>query len=64
MNLMGLFGKKNSATTNGSESDAGKNDDGIQLLEPMKFKWKEYPEMSANFFSRLTFLWMQPMFSR
>ena len=60
--IMGLFGKKKSATTNGSESDAGKNDDDIQLLEPMK--WKEDPEMSANFFSRLTFLWVQPMFSR
>ena len=32
-------------------------------IEPMKWR-DDDPELSANLFSRLTFLWIQPMFSR
>ncbi|KAL7541096.1 hypothetical protein ACHAXR_012630 [Thalassiosira sp. AJA248-18] len=46
---MGIFGRN-------SDGDAEKN------IEPMK--WREDPEMKANFLSGLTFLWIQPMFSR
>lgn len=31
-------------------------------IKPMQ--WQDEPEMSASFLNRLTFLWLQPMFSR
>ena len=51
---MGIFGKKEDVDADGGNSE--KN------IEPMK--WRDDPEMNAGLFSSLTFLWIQPMFSR
>mmetsp|Transcript_35464 Transcript_35464/g.63920 ORF Transcript_35464/g.63920 Transcript_35464/m.63920 type:complete len:1391 (+) Transcript_35464:334-4506(+) len=51
---MGIFGKKDYVDPDGGDS--------VKNIEPMK--WRDDPEMNAGLFSSLTFLWIQPMFSR
>ena len=58
---MGLFRKQQKSKTGdgeGTTTHHPQHDD----IPPLK--WKKDPEMSANFFSKLTFFWIQPLFSQ
>ena len=55
---MRLFGMKR-APADAVNGSGRKEDDAIPPLA-----WRDDPEMSSNFLSSLTFLWIQPMFSR
>lgn len=55
---MGLFRNK----TEKSSNSEVKNDAATTIIQPMQ--WKEDPEKNANIWSKLTFTWAQPMFSR